>query len=92
MKLAALGILHETNTFATTPTDDVAFAQSSISGTHGDLLGDEVWEVYGHTGITVAGYRDADSLPGVDVVPVGFGKRGKRSIERTLSKTSGSRR
>ncbi len=72
MKLAAMGILHETNTFSTSPTNDEAFALSTISGTHGDLLGEEVWEVYGHTGITVAGYRDADSLPGVDVVPIGF--------------------
>jgi microcystin degradation protein MlrC len=72
MKLAAMGILHETNTFSTSPTNDEAFALSTIGGTRGDLLGEEVWEVYGHTGITVAGYRDADSLPGVDVVPIGF--------------------
>ncbi len=72
MKLAALGILHETNTFSTSPTDDAAFAHSTIGGGRGDLLGEEVWEVYGHTGITVAGFRDADSLPGLDVIPIGF--------------------
>ena len=72
MKLAAMGILHETNTFSTSPTDDEAFEHSTISGARGDLIGEQVWEVYGHTGITVAGYRDADSLPGVDVVPIGF--------------------
>ncbi len=72
MRLAALGILHETNTFSTSPTNDEAFALSTISGTHGDLLGQEVWDVYGHTGITVAGYKDADALPGIDVVPIGF--------------------
>jgi microcystin degradation protein MlrC len=72
MRLAAMGILHETNTFSTSPTDDAAFEHSTISGTHGDLLGDEVWEVYGHTGITIAGYRDADAIPGIDVVPIGF--------------------
>ena len=72
MRLAAMGILHETNTFSTSPTDDDAFAHSTISGARGDLLGEQMWEVYGHTGITVAGFRDADSLPGVDVVPIGF--------------------
>ena len=72
MRLAAMGILHETNTFSTSPTDDDAFAHSTISGAHGDLLGEQVWDVYGHTGITVAGYRDADALPGLDVVPIGF--------------------
>ena len=72
MRLAAMGILHETNTFSTSPTDDAAFEHSTISGVRGDLLGDQVWEVYGHTGITVAGFRDADSLPGIDVVPIGF--------------------
>ena len=72
MRLAALGILHETNTFQVRPTDDEAFALSTVGGTHGDLLGQEVWDVYGHTGITTAGFRDADSLPGVDVVPIGF--------------------
>jgi microcystin degradation protein MlrC len=76
MKLAALGILHETNTFSSVPTDDEAFAHSTISGAHGDLLGQEVWDVYGETGITIAGYRDADSLPGVDVVPIGFASTG----------------
>lgn len=72
MRLAAMGILHETNTFSTSPTDDAAFTHSTISGARGDLLGEDVWEVYGQTGITVAGFRDADSLPGVDVVPIGF--------------------
>jgi microcystin degradation protein MlrC len=72
MRLAAMGILHETNTFHVRPTDDEAFALSTVGGTHGDLLGQEVWDVYGHTGITTAGYRDADSLPGVEVVPIGF--------------------
>jgi microcystin degradation protein MlrC len=76
MKLAALGILHETNTFSNVPTDDEAFAHSTVSGSHGDLLGEEVWTVYGDTGITVAGYKDADSLPGVDVVPIGFASTG----------------
>ena len=72
MRLAAMGILHETNTFSTSPTDDEAFEHSTISGARGDLLGEKVWEVYGPTGITIAGYMDADALPGVDVVPIGL--------------------
>jgi microcystin degradation protein MlrC len=72
MRLAAMGILHETNTFSTSPTDDDAFAHSTISGARGDLLGEQVWDVYGSTGITVAGFRDADATPGLDVVPIGF--------------------
>src|SRR6476660_2517513 len=59
MKLAALGILHETNTFSSVPTDDDAFAHSTISGAHGDLLGEEVWDVYGDTGIRIAGAQIA---------------------------------
>jgi len=72
MRLAALGILHETNTFSPRPTDDAAFEHSTIGGGPGVMHGDEVWEVYGHTGATIAGFRDAASLPGVEVVPVGF--------------------
>lgn len=72
MRLAALGILHETNTFAASPTDDAAFAHSTVGGARGELFGEEVWEVHGHTQVTVAGFRDADSLPGVDVTPIGF--------------------
>ncbi len=72
MRLAAMGILHETNTFSPNPTNADAFEHSTIGGGPGVLLGKQVWEVYGHTGITVAGFRDAAALPGVDVVPIGF--------------------
>lgn len=72
MRLAAMGIQHETNTFSSLPTDDDAFEHSTIGGGPGVLLGEQVWEVYGHTGNTVAGFKDADALPGVDVVPIGF--------------------
>jgi len=72
MRLAAMGILHETNTFSPNPTDDDAFKHSTIGGGPGVLLGEQVWEVYGHTGNTVAGFRDAASLPGLEVVPIAF--------------------
>jgi len=42
MRLAAMGILHETNTFSTSPTDDDAFAHSTISGARGDLLDSQI--------------------------------------------------
>jgi microcystin degradation protein MlrC len=76
VKLAALGILHETNTFSSVPTDDSTFEHSTTTGGRGDKLGQEVWDFYADTGMTVAGYRDADALPGIDVVPIGFAQTG----------------
>ncbi len=76
MRLAVLGIMHETNTFSNIPTDDRAFAEAAFGGRHGDLLGDEVREVYGDVGITVAGFMDADADPGVSVVPIGWAATG----------------
>ncbi len=72
MRLAVLGIMHETNTFSNVPTDDRVFEESTIGNGPGILLGDRVWEVWGDSGITVAGYKDADAEPGVQVVPVGW--------------------
>jgi microcystin degradation protein MlrC len=79
MRLAALGILHETNTFSSVPTDDSMFEHSTVTGGRSDLLGKEVWDFHGDTQTTIAGYRDADSLPGVDVVPIGFASTGPAS-------------
>jgi len=49
MRLAVMGIMHETNTFSNIPTDDRAFEQSTIGGGSGVLLGERVREVYGDT-------------------------------------------
>jgi microcystin degradation protein MlrC len=76
MRLAALGLLHETNTFApgmTGPDDfplmPVGAAQSSIVGI---ITGQQLWNVHAGAKTTLAGFHAADSLPGVDVVPLVF--------------------
>src|SRR3954470_24509239 len=76
MRLAALGLLHETNTFspnATGPDDfplmPVGADQSSIVGI---ITGQQLWNVHAGAKTTVAGFHQADSLPGVDVVPLVF--------------------
>jgi len=76
MRLAALGLLHETNTFSPTPTDVDAFplmpvgaAQSSIVGV---ITGQQLWNVHAGARTTVAGFHAADALDGVDVVPLVF--------------------
>jgi len=76
MRLAALGLLHETNTFSAHPTgvDDfplmpVGVAQSSIVGI---ITGEQVWNVHAGAKTTMAGYHAADAWPGVDVVPIAF--------------------
>src|SRR3954468_11306405 len=76
MRLAALGLLHETNTFSPNVTgpDDfplmpVGAAQSSIVGI---ITGQQLWNVHAGAKTTLAGFHAADSLPGVDVVPLVF--------------------
>ena len=76
MRLAALGLLHETNTFSPNPTGVEQFPlmpvgadQSSILGI---ITGQQLWNVHAGAKTTLAGYHAADSLPGVDVVPLVF--------------------
>ena len=76
MRLAVVGLLHETNTFSPHPTgpDDfplmpVGADQSSIVGI---ITGQQLWNVHAGAKTTVAGFHAADSLPGVDVVPLVF--------------------
>jgi microcystin degradation protein MlrC len=76
MRLAALGLLHETNTFApnTTGPDDfplmpVGASQSSILGI---ITGDQLWNVHAGAKTTMAGFHAADSLAGIEVVPLVF--------------------
>lgn len=76
MRLAALGLLHETNTFSPHPTgvDDfprtpVGSAQATMVGL---ITGRQVWDVHADARTTMAGYHAADSWPGVQVVPVAF--------------------
>jgi len=76
MRLAALGLLHETNTFAPHPTGPDAFPlmpvgadQSSILGI---ITGQQLWNVHAGAKTTLAGFHAADGLPGIDVVPLVF--------------------
>ena len=76
MRLAALGLLHETNTFNPRitgldrfPLMPVGEDQSSILGV---ITGRQLWHVHAGAKTTVAGFHAADSLPGVDVVPLVF--------------------
>jgi microcystin degradation protein MlrC len=66
MRLAALGMAHETNTFARHPTDYAAFEESGI------LRGDQIVRDYAESHATMAGFLDASRLTGVDVVPLLF--------------------
>jgi microcystin degradation protein MlrC len=66
VKLAALGMAHETNTFARNPTDYAAFEESGI------LRGEQIVHEYAESHATMAGFMDAGHLTGVDVVPLLF--------------------
>ncbi|HEY3061827.1 MAG TPA: M81 family metallopeptidase [Chloroflexota bacterium] len=66
MRLAALGMAHETNTFARDATDFAAFVQSGI------LRGEEIVRDYGESHATMAGFLEARATLGVDVVPLLF--------------------
>jgi len=66
MRLAALGLAHETNTFASQATDYASFEESGI------LRGDEIVRDYAESHATMAGFLEAREKLGVDVVPLLF--------------------
>ena len=66
MRLAALGIAHETNTFARGATDYAAFEQSGI------LRGEDIVRDYAESHATMAGFLEARARLGVEVVPLLF--------------------
>ncbi len=66
MRLAALGMAHETNTFARHLTDYAAFEESGI------LRGEQIVREYAESHATMAGFLDAGHLSGVDVAPLLF--------------------
>ncbi len=66
MRLATLGLSHETNTFARLPATFERFAEDGI------LRGDDIVRVFGESHATLAGYLEADASPGVEVVPLLF--------------------
>ena len=66
VRLATLGLSHETNTFARLPATYERFAADGI------LRGAEVVRDYAESHATLAGYLEAGDWPGVEVVPLLF--------------------
>ncbi|MDQ3809099.1 MAG: M81 family metallopeptidase [Chloroflexota bacterium] len=66
MRLAALGMSHETNTFSTVPTDYGLFESAGI------CRGEEVRRQFGTSQATMAGFLAAGERSGVNVVPLFF--------------------
>jgi microcystin degradation protein MlrC len=70
MRLAILGLSHETNTFSRVPADYAQFVSSGI------LRGEEVRRRHATASSTVAGYLAAGELEGVEVVPLVYASTG----------------
>jgi len=66
MRIAALGMAHETNTFARHPTDYAAFEQAGI------LRGEQIVHAYAESHATMAGFLESGRQSGVEVVPLLF--------------------
>lgn len=66
MRLATLGLSHETNTFAQLPATYERFAEDGI------LRGEEIVRAYATSHATLAGYLEAGAWPDVEVVPLLF--------------------
>jgi len=66
VRLATLGLSHETNTFARLPASYERFVEAGI------LRGDEIRRDYAESHATLAGYLDVGRQPDVEVVPLLF--------------------
>jgi microcystin degradation protein MlrC len=66
VRLATLGLAHETNTFARLPAAYERFVEAGI------LRGDEIVRDYAESHATLAGYLDVGRQPDVEVVPLLF--------------------
>ncbi|MBV9172202.1 MAG: M81 family metallopeptidase [Chloroflexi bacterium] len=66
IRLATVGMSHETNTFARLPATYERFQEDGI------LRGGEIVRAYGDSHATLAGYLDAGQSPDVEVVPLLF--------------------
>lgn len=64
VRLAMVGIAHETNTYSDVPADLGAFEADGI------LRGDEIVAMHATASTTVAGFLEAGTAPGVEVVPL----------------------
>jgi microcystin degradation protein MlrC len=70
VRLATLGLAHETNTFSRVPADYAQFEASGI------LRGEEIVRRHGPASSTVAGFLAATDDPGVEVVPLVYASTG----------------
>ncbi len=66
MRLAALGLAHETNTFSDQPADLARFQRAGI------VRGPEIVQRFATSQATMAGFLDAGRSPGIEVVPLLF--------------------
>ncbi|MFC0530310.1 M81 family metallopeptidase [Phytohabitans kaempferiae] len=64
LRLAALGISHEANTFSAIPVDLATIQQSGL------LVGERIRAEHADAGTTMAGYLAAGQAPDVEVVPL----------------------
>ncbi|MBU6286741.1 MAG: M81 family metallopeptidase [Chloroflexota bacterium] len=64
VRLAMVGIAHETNTYSDVPADLAAFEADGI------LRGSEIVAMHATASTTVAGFLEAGTAPGVEVVPL----------------------
>ena len=68
MRLAALGLYHESNTFSPVPGDLDQFRRAGIA------RGPEIVRRYGSSHATMGGFLEAGEQPGVEVVPLLFAR------------------
>lgn len=66
MRLAMLGFYHETNTFAANPS---TWEEWQTAGIH---HGQEIFDVYGESEFSIAGFMTAARQPDVEIVPLMF--------------------
>jgi len=70
MRIATLGISHETNTFSRVPAEYDKFVQVEL------LRGAEIIERHGDSNYTIAGYLEASRELGFELVPLMFARTG----------------
>ena len=68
MRLAALGLYHESNTFSPIPGDLEQFTRAGIA------RGPEIIERYATSHATMGGFLEAGEQPGVEIVPLVFAR------------------
>ena len=72
MRIALIGISHETNTFSVTPATYEEFEK----GKGHIVRGNEIFEQFGDTNYTIGGYLEAAKDLGFELVPLMFARTG----------------